>query len=178
MTTALLRTWRDSDFEPFAVMNSDPEVMRYFLAPWSRTEAAERFARMRTALDERGWGIWPVEVEGCFAGMVGLNVPRYPLPFSPCTEVLWRFRPEYWGRGLAYAAATEAVQRGFSTVGLEEIVAFTTVPNLRSRRLMERLEFRRDAAGDFDHPEVPEGHPLRRHVLYRKRKPALGSAQR
>lgn len=171
MKPVILRPWKDSDFEPYAQMNADPEVMRYFLAPLSRSEALDAFTRIRTALDERGWGIWAVEVDGAFAGMVGLNVPRWLLPFSPCTEVLWRFRPEFWGRGLAYAAASQAIEHGFTKVGLEEIVAFTTPPNLRSIRLMERLGFDRDLNGDFDHPAVPEGHPLQRHVLYRKRNP-------
>jgi len=152
-------------------MNSDPEVMRYFLAPMTRTEALDTIVRMRDAIDQRGWGVWAVEVDGVFAGMIGLNVPRWHLPFSPCTEVLWRLRKEFWGRGIAYSAASEAVERGFSKVALDEIVAFTTPPNLRSIRLIERLGFDRDLDGDFDHPAVPEGHSLRRHILYRKRKP-------
>jgi RimJ/RimL family protein N-acetyltransferase len=168
MKTPVLRQWKDSDLEPFAEMNADPEVMRYFLAPMAHTEAVDAVVRMRTTLDQRGWGIWAVEVDGNFAGMVGLNVPRWHLPFSPCTEVLWRLRKDYWGLGIAYAAANQAVEHGFSNVGLREIVAFTTPPNLRSIRLMERLGFNRDLGGDFDHPAVPEGHALRRHVLYRK----------
>lgn len=171
MESVVLRQWKDSDFEPYAAMNADAEVMRHFLAPMSRVEAAESFVRMRTALEEREWGIWAVEVDGSFAGMTGLNIPRWHLPFMPCTEILWRFRHEFWGRGLAYVAATRALAFGFSKVGLAEIVAFTAVPNLRSIGLMERLGFIRDSAGDFDHPAVPEGHPLRRHVLYRKTAP-------
>jgi RimJ/RimL family protein N-acetyltransferase len=166
-----LRQWQDSDLETFAEMNSDPEVMRYFLAPMTLTESQEMLTRMRTALAQRGWGVWAVEVDGHFAGMVGLNVPRWLLPFSPCTEVLWRLRKEFWGRGIACAAASQAVEHGFSNAGLDEIVAFTTPPNLRSIRVAERLGFQRDLSGDFDHPAIPEGHPLRRHVLYRKKKP-------
>jgi RimJ/RimL family protein N-acetyltransferase len=172
MKVPLLRQWRDSDLEPFALMNADPEVMRYFLAPMTRAEAQDSFVRMRAAIDQRGWGVWAVEVEGEFAGMVGLNVPRWPLPFSPCTEVLWRLRREYWGLGVAHAAASEAVEYGFSKLALDEIVAFTTPRNLKSIRLMERLGFTRDLDGDFDHPAVPAGHNLRRHILYRKKKPA------
>jgi RimJ/RimL family protein N-acetyltransferase len=171
MKTPLLRQWKDSDVEPFVQMNSDPEVMRYFLAPMTRTEAEESIVLLRSAIDQRGWGVWAVEVEGDFAGMVGLNIPRYPLPFSPCTEVLWRLRKEYWGHGIGYAAANEAVEFGFSKLALEEIVAFTTPPNARSIRLMERLGFTRDLDGDFGHPAVPVGHGLRRHILYRKKKP-------
>jgi len=171
MNAPILRQWRDSDLEPLAEMSADPEGMRYFLAPLARAEAQEFLTRQRSTIDQRGWGIWAVDVDGEFAGMVGLNVPRWPLPFSPCTEVLWRLRREFWGRGIAHAAAGQAVTYGFERVGLDEIVAFTTPPNLRSIRLMEPLGFTRDRAGDFDHPAVPEGHPLRRHVLYRLKKP-------
>ena len=96
MMNPVLRQWKDSDLEPFAQMNSDVEVMRYFLAPMTQTEAQESIARMQAGLQQRGWGVWAVEVDGEFAGMVGLNVPRSDLPFSPCTEVLWRFRQQFW----------------------------------------------------------------------------------
>jgi len=173
MKAVVLRQWRDSDLEPFADMNADPDVMRYFLSPLTRAESGAALSRMRNSLEEFGWGIQAVEVDGLFAGMAGLNAPRWKLPFSPCTEILWRFRKEYWGKGIAMAASAQAMETGFSTVGLDEIVAFTTPPNFRSIRLMERLGFARDLEGDFDHPAVPEGHPLRRHVLYRKKNPRL-----
>jgi RimJ/RimL family protein N-acetyltransferase len=173
MSTPTLRQWQESDFEPYAAMNADPEVMRWFLAPMSRDESRGQFDRLRSALDKRGWGVWAVEVDGTLAGMVGLDVPRWQLPCSPCTEVLWRLRREFWGRGIASAAAAEAIDHGFTKLGLEAIIAITTPPNVRSIRLMERLGLVRDLAGDFDHPAVPAGHPLRRHVLYRKRRPPL-----
>ncbi|MES2709476.1 MAG: GNAT family N-acetyltransferase [Verrucomicrobiota bacterium] len=171
MKPVQLRQWNDQDREPLAQMNADPEVMRYFLSPMSRRESAEALTRMRADLEKRGWGIWAVEVEGRFAGMVGLNVPRWELPFQPCTEILWRFQREFWGQGVAFAAAAQALEYGFSRAALHEIVAFTTPPNSRSIRLMERLGFLHDSGGDFDHPAVPEGHGLRRHVLYRKKNP-------
>lgn len=170
MNTVTLRQWADSDFEPFAEMNSDPVVMRYLLT-MTRSESLDVFNLLRSDLDRRGWGVWAVDVDGVFSGMVGLHVPDYDLPFSPCTEVLWRFRKEFWGQGVAFEAAAKAVDFGFSNVGLDEIVSFTTPLNLRSIRLMERLGFGRDHQGDFDHPEVPEGNDFRRHVLYRKTRP-------
>lgn len=165
-----LRPLQDADFEGFAEMNADPEVMRYLL-PMTRSESLAAFNHLRNEIAQRGWGIWAVEVDGVFAGTVGLHVPTYPLPFSPCTEVLWRLRKEFWGRGIAYEAARQAIDYGFSQAGFAEIVAFSTPTNLRSIRLMERLRFVRDHQGDFDHPEVPIGSDLRRHVLYRKKKP-------
>jgi len=169
MGSVVLRHWSDSDFEPFAEMNADPEVMRHFPSMLTRREAMDSFRRVRGNLEKNGWGIWAVEVEGEFAGFTGLMVPRYALPAMPCTEILWRFRRQYWGRGLAYAAAVQALEYGFTKLRLREIVAFTTVSNLRSIRLMERLGFKRDLDGDFEHPAVPVGNPFRHHLLFRKR---------
>jgi RimJ/RimL family protein N-acetyltransferase len=168
MAGVLLRQWRESDLEPYREMNTDPEVMRFLPALMTRQEASDSLARLRAGIEERGWGVWAVEVDGAFAGMAGLSVPRFAAPFMPCTEALWRMRREFWGRGLARAAAEQALEFGFSRLGLAEIVAFTAAVNLRSIRLMERLGFSRDPGGDFDHPALAAGHPLRRHVLYRK----------
>src|SRR5688572_21135921 len=170
MSAFILRQLKETDFELFAEMNSDSEVTRY-LMPMTRNESLEAFSRIRNEITQRGWGIWAVEVDGIFAGMVGLQVPAWHLQFSPCTEALWRLRKEFWGRGIAYKAASQAIDYGFSKADLEEIVSFTTPSNLRSIRLIERLGFERDHEGDFDHPEVPVGNDLRRHVLYRKKKP-------
>ena len=163
----LLRQWLDSDLVPYAAMNADPEVMRFFPASLTAEESAESMERLRRAIAKRGWGLWVVEVDGDFAGFTGLNEPTFAAPFMPCTEIGWRLRREFWGRGIAIRAAREALAFGFHHLHLAEIVSFTAATNVRSWRLMERLGFRRDVDGDFDHPALPEGHPLRRHVLYR-----------
>jgi RimJ/RimL family protein N-acetyltransferase len=169
MEQLILRQWRDSDLEPYAEMNADPEVMRHFPALLSREETAASSERLRRAIDERGWGLWAVDVDGVFVGFTGLNVPNFSAHFMPCIEIGWRFRREFWGRSLAYRAAREALAFGFESLKLTEIVGFTAATNDRSRRLLDRLGFERDANGDFDHPSVPEGHRVRRHVLYRLR---------
>ncbi len=172
MESLTLRQWVDSDLEPYAAMNADPEVMRFFPALLTTEESAASMERIRRAIAERGWGLWAVEVDGAFAGFTGLNTPTFSAPFMPCTEIGWRFRREFWGRGLALRAAREALAFGFDQLKLDEIVSFTATTNVRSWKLMERLGFRHDVAGDFDHPAIPEGHPLRRHVLYRLRRAA------
>jgi RimJ/RimL family protein N-acetyltransferase len=169
MEQLILRQWRDSDLEPYGAMNADPQVMQYFPALLTRAESAASFERLRRAIDERGWGLWAVEVDGVFAGFTGLNIPAFSAPFMPCTEIGWRFRREFWGRGLAFRAAREALGFGFESLKLAQIVSFTAAINIRSRKLMERLGFAQDVNGDFDHPSIPEGHVLRRHVLYRIR---------
>ena len=167
MEHLVLRQWKNSDLEPYAEMNADPEVMRYFPALLTSAETAASLERLRRGIEERGWGLWAVEVDGLFAGFTGLNHPTFSAHFTPCTEIGWRFRREFWGRGLASRAAREALLFGFESLKLAEIVAFTAATNGRSRRLMERLGFERDASGDFEHPSIPQGHALRLHVLYR-----------
>ncbi len=164
-----LRQWQDSDFEPYASMNSDPEVMRFFPALLDREQSAASMARLRDSIEQRGWGLWAVEVEGEFAGFTGLAIPTFQAPFMPCVEIGWRFRREYWGRSIAFRAAQQALHYGFNVLKLREIVSFTSAVNLRSRRLMERLGLVHDSTSDFEHPSIPEGHELRYHVLYRKR---------
>lgn len=168
-----LRQWRAEDLEPFARMNRDPAVMEYFPALLEREQSDAIVARTELLFRERGFGLWALEVPGvaAFAGFVGLSVPRFEAHFTPCVEVGWRLAREHWGRGYATEAARAALDFGFRSCGLEEIVSMAVVLNERSRAVMARLGMARDAAEDFDHPLLPEGHALRRHVLYRLRRP-------
>lgn len=165
----ILRPWRDADLVPFAAMSADPEVMRYFPSTLDAEQAREVMERFREGVNRRGWGFWAVEVDGEFAGLTGISEPRFEAAFTPCVEIGWRFARKFWGRGLAFAAARQAEDYAFSVLQLGELVSFTAVVNAPSRRLMERLGFSRDLAGDFLHPALPENHPLRPHVLYRKK---------
>jgi RimJ/RimL family protein N-acetyltransferase len=165
----VLRQWRDEDLEPFAALNADAEVMRYFPAALDREQSDAMVSRMRDLIQAQGWGLWAVERRdtGALVGFTGLSVPRHPLPFQPCVEVGWRLARGAWGRGFATEAAREALRVGFHELGLTQVVSFTAVSNVRSRAVMERLGMTRDPTADFDHPALPVGHPLRRHVLYR-----------
>jgi RimJ/RimL family protein N-acetyltransferase len=166
----VLRPWQDDDADAFFTMNSDPRVMKFFVSPLSRPESDELLARIRAIIEQRGWGWWCVEIDGECAGFTGLSSPPYETAFTPCIEVGWRFRPEFWGHGYATEAARLAVDYGFDTLRLPEIVSFSAAGNGPSRRVMERIGMQRDLAGDFAHPRVPEGHPLRPHVLYRMKR--------
>jgi len=169
----LLRYWREADLEPFAAMNADSEVMRYYPAPLTREESDSLATKARAELETSGWGLWAVERDdGSFIGYVGLADRRSTAHVVPAVEVGWRLARENWGRGYATEAARAAVAYGFDEVGLDEIVSFTAVVNLRSRRVMERLGMTHDPGDDFEHPLLPEGHLLRPHVLYRLRRPA------
>jgi RimJ/RimL family protein N-acetyltransferase len=162
-----LRPWRESDLEPFAVMNADPRVMEHLSGVKSREESDAQAARIIAKFASRGWGLWAVEVAGGapFIGFTGLAVPDFEAHFTPCTEIGWRLAHDAWGRGYATEAARAVLACGFAALGLEEIVSFTAVTNKRSAAVMERLGMR--CAGEFDHPRFAEGNPIRRHVLYR-----------
>jgi RimJ/RimL family protein N-acetyltransferase len=168
-----LRQWRPEDSEPFAAMNADPRVMEYFPGTLSRQESDAITARIAAHFRERGFGLWAVEVPGVtpLAGLIGLSTPRFEAAFTPCVEIGWRLAAESWGHGYATEGARAALDFGFQVVGLEEIVSFTTVQNVRSRHVMEKIGMTHDIAGDFDHPLLPAGHRLSRHVLYRLRRP-------
>lgn len=167
----VLRPWHGADLEPFAALNADPEVMEHFPGALSRRESDAAARRIQSHFEERGFGLWAVEICGVsrFAGFIGLAVPRFEAHFTPCVEIGWRLARAHWGHGYASEGAREALRFGFDELGLEEIVAYTVPTNRRSRAVMERLGMKRDPRDDFEHPSLPAGHPLRRHVLYRLR---------
>jgi RimJ/RimL family protein N-acetyltransferase len=166
-----LREWCDEDLVAFARINADPRVMEFFPAPLEPSESDAQAARICSELAGRGFGRWAVEVPGVsrFIGFVGLSVPSFRAAFTPCVEIAWRLAYEHWGQGYATEAAFAALDFGFRRLALEEILSFTVPANLRSRRVMERIGMTRSPADDFDHPALPAGHPLSRHVLYRAR---------
>ena len=166
----LLRPWTRADRELFALLNADAEVMEHFPSLLSRAESDALAERIQAHIETHGWGLWAMEIRGVasFAGFAGLSTPRFDAPFTPCVEVGWRLAKTFWGNGYASEAAGAALRFGFQTLDLSEIVSFTAATNLRSIRVMERIGMRRDPAGDFDHPDLPSGHPLRHHILYRK----------
>jgi 3-dehydroquinate dehydratase / shikimate dehydrogenase len=165
----LLRPWRAADRPAFAARNADPRVMEWFPATLTRERSDALAGRIERLMEEQGgWGLWAVEVPGVadFIGFVGLN-PADAVLGHPATEVGWRLAAGHWGNGYAPEAAMAALEFGFNTLARDEIVAFTSVANAKSRRVMEKIGMTYDPAADFDHPSIPEGSPLVRHLLYR-----------
>lgn len=165
----VLRPWSDDDLPAYAAINADSRVMEHFPATLTRAESDVQAVWWRRMFAERGFGMWAVEEKGgaAFIGFVGLAVPNFTAHFTPCVETGWRLGHAWWGIGYASEAATAALAFGFDGLGLDEIVAFTATTNRRSQAVMERLGMTHDAADDFDHPALPAGHPLQRHLLYR-----------
>jgi ribosomal-protein-alanine N-acetyltransferase len=163
----VLRRWRDADREPFAALNADPVVMEHFPRPLTRPESDALVDRIEAAFEERGYGLWAVDAPSGFIGFVGLQWTRFDAHFTPALEIGWRLARAAWGQGYASEAAAAVRDFAFRDIGLDEIVSFTTYRNERSQAVMRRIGMTHDPADDFDHPGLPEDHPMRPHVLYR-----------
>lgn len=164
----IIRQWRDDDYAPFARLNADPEVMEFFPSPFSRETSDAMADKIRELIQKRGWGFWALELKstGEFIGFTGLHTPDENLPCSPCVEVGWRLARKYWGQGLATEAARAARDFAFASLDLDEVYAFTPVQNQRSVAVMQRLGMT-DTGRNFAHPQIPDGHHLKQHLLYR-----------
>lgn len=164
----ILRAWRPQDLEPWAAMNADPEVMRYFPAVLTRAEAEAVMARAQAHIDQHGFGFWAVErkADGLFLGFTGLKTLATDSPLAPGVEAGWRLSRHAWGQGYASEAARASLAHGFGPLGLKSIVAFTATDNLPSQAVMTRIGMTRREDLDFDHPALPKGHPLERHVVW------------
>ncbi|MEU4287620.1 GNAT family N-acetyltransferase [Kribbella sp. NPDC026596] len=163
----VLRPWRESDLEPWAAMNADPDVREHLGDVLTREQSDASVAAFRAEFDERGYGWWAVEVRatGEFIGFAGLDQVDEGMPFTG-VEIGWRLARASWGHGYATEAALATLSVGFQTLNLPEILAVTTATNLRSQAVMRRIGMTRNPAEDFDDPTAPEG-PLRPSVLYR-----------
>lgn len=166
----VLAPWTEEDLTPFAALNADPEVMRYFPKTMTTEESNALVGRLHGMWDEHGYGFSAVRrrKDDAFIGMVGIQKVLNPgFPFAPTVEVGWRIAREFWRQGYAVESARAALAHGFDVLDLSEVVAFTAVPNLPSQAVMISLGMTRNPADDFKHPLLPEDHPLSLHVLYR-----------
>jgi ribosomal-protein-alanine N-acetyltransferase len=166
-----LRRWTADDLAPFASLNADPCVMEFFPKLLSREESDARADQVDAHFAEHGFGLWAIEVPGVtlFAGFVGLCIPSFEAYFTPCIEIGWRLAAEHWNRGYATEGARATLAFAFGSLQVAEIVSFTVPENVRSRRVMEKIGMTHSPGDEFDHPLLPEGHRLRRHLLYRIR---------
>jgi RimJ/RimL family protein N-acetyltransferase len=164
-----LRQWTEADRIPFAAMHADPKVMEFMPGALDAIQCDALIQRNLEHFAQYGFGLWSLEVVGIrpFIGYAGLLRTSFVAPFTPSIEMAWMLARDAWGQGYAVEAANVICQRAFGDLGIEEVVSFTVSANTRSRRVMERLGMAHHEAEDFDHPRLPEDHPLRRHVLYR-----------
>jgi len=168
----ILRRWRESDKSPFARLNADPRVMEFMPKILSVDESNRLIDRIEH-FEERGFGLCAVELrrDHSFIGVVGLSTPSFKTAFTPCIEIGWRLSADHWGHGLATEGAQSIVRYALEAKSIQQLVSFTVPNNLRSRGVMQKLGMTWTPKEDFDHPNLPDGHPLRRHVLYRLQSP-------
>ena len=150
----VLRGWTAADRHLFARLNADPRVMEFFPSVLSVEESDALADSIASHLEQHGWGLWAAEVPNvtAFAGYIGLSRPRFQSHFTPCVEIGCRLALAFWGSGYATEGARAVLRFGFETLGLNEIVSFTTESNRRSRRVMERIGMTHEPADDFDYP--------------------------
>lgn len=162
----LLRQWKDADLDDFARLNADPQVMRYFPEPYSGDRTKQLYDLIQEEFAEYGYGLYAAEEKssGKFIGFIGFHWARMDADFCPCIEIGWRLDKEYWGKGYAPEGAKACLEHGFAHLGFERVYAYTAVSNIPSQRVMQKAGMRLDRY--FDHPDVPENHPLRCHVCY------------
>ncbi len=171
----ILRPWRSEDRAPFAELNADPRVMEHFPGVLSAQESDHQADRIMAHFALHGYGLFALEeaASGRFLGFTGLNNVAFEAHFTPCVEIGWRLAFDCWGQGYALEAAEASLEYAFENLKLGEVVSFTSRENLRSRRVMERLQMTHNSHEDFEHPLLPSGHRLRAHVLYRKSAPRV-----
>lgn len=165
-----LRKWYiNQDLQTWTSIISDPRVMKYFPSIGNKIMAAEFIENANKHIDTHGYGLFACELKenSELIGFVGINIPSFQAHFTPCVEIAWRLSTNHWYKGLATEAAIACLELGFKTYHIQEIVAFTTTNNLKSRRVMEKIGMTYNQADDFNHPLLSKDHLLCLHVLYR-----------
>ena len=162
-----LREWKEEDKDPFLKLNSDPRVMKFMPKLLSKQESDHFVERIKIKFKEDGYSFFAVELieNETFIGLIGLSIPKFDSFFTPCVEIGWRLAYDYWGNGYATEGAKASLKYGFQELNLSEVFSFTVPENIRSRQVMERIGM--NYVDEFNHPLLPQGHPLEKHVLYK-----------
>ncbi|PSL40961.1 RimJ/RimL family protein N-acetyltransferase [Planomicrobium soli] len=165
------RRWQEEDKEPFAAMNADADVMRFFPNPLTKKESDLLIERLEKHFKEKGYGIWAVErKEGqVFIGFIGLLEIGFEVDFKFKTEIGWRLDRKHWKKGYAVEGAMACLNYAFDEMQLDEVYSFTSVLNVPSETVMQRTGMRK--VKEFDHPKLEADSPLKRHVLYKINRP-------
>ena len=161
----ILRSWKPEDLPLFAAMNRDERVMRYFPEILTDEQTESFYNRIQAEFERNGWGLYAVELKstGLFIGYVGLHEIGFEADFTPGVEIGWRLAADYHNRGLATEAAKEVLKLA-KEKGLVRLYSFTVKQNVPSERVMQKIEMIK--IGEFEHPGLSVGSPLRTHVLY------------
>jgi len=162
----ILKQWKETDGDPFIKMGLDKEVMHFFPNILSATESTNLIQRISSLINENGWGFWAVELKETheFIGFIGLHNQPEQFDFSPCIEIGWRIATKFWKQGYATEGAKAALDYAFNVLNKDKVVSFTATVNKPSQAVMKRLGMQK--VKNFNHPKLPDGHALQKHVLY------------
>jgi len=168
----LLRQWKEGDLEAYAKLTSSEEIMKYFPRILTKEQSDKAARKFQKLLEEKSWGFWAVEekLTGQFIGYAGLHAPRTQFPFSPCIEIAWRMQDKYWDNGYVLEVGKEIINAAFEIFGLDEVVYFSTLKNLKGEKVASTLNMKKEDK-HFHHPFVEIEHTLSEHYLYRIKKP-------
>ncbi|AHE67604.1 GNAT family N-acetyltransferase [Legionella oakridgensis] len=165
----ILRTWEDKDLDAMTAIDQDPKVCQYLPGIGNREETSARIQRCINHYHEKDYTLYAVELKNThdMIGFLGLMTPSFEAHFTPAVEIGWRLSSKQWNQGYATEGAKAVLHDAFTRLNLDEIVSFTVVNNMASRKVMEKIGMHHDPNDDFDHPKLDKNSPLRRHVLYR-----------
>ena len=169
----ILRTWIPEDFEPYAAMSADPEVMRYLAAdgkPLPRFNAWQSLSAMIGHWAIRGFGMFAV-VERSSGRLVGRVGPWHPEGW-PGFEIGWTLKSEYWGRGYATEAAKRCVAYAFTEMKRTHLISLISPENVRSIRVAERIG--EHLEGAISLPHLPPDKTVLQYGLSREEWQAQG----
>jgi RimJ/RimL family protein N-acetyltransferase len=134
----ILRQWREDDFESYAAICADPEVMRYLGGkPFTRLEAWRHMAFLIGHWQLRGYGHWAVEEKatGRVIGRLGFLNPEG----WPGFEVGWTLARDSWGKGYASEGARHALRHAFTEMGRRRVISLIHPENRASIKVAERM---------------------------------------
>ncbi len=133
-----LRPLRRADFDDYAALHADPEVMRYFAQGilWDRARSWRHMACMIGSWQLTGCGMWAVEERASagFCGLIGLVEAEG----WPGCELAGRLAPRFWGRGYAIEANLAALGHAFVGLGKSSVISLVDPGNQAAVRLVER----------------------------------------
>lgn len=163
----VLREWSETDILPFAEINRDEEVMKYFPKKLSYEDTVGFYDRIVREFAEYGYGLYAVELKqtGEFIGYTGFHRFDFAAGFSPGVEIGWRLDSRYWNRGYATEAARACLDYAGKKKWFARVYSFTALCNRRSERVMQKIGM--EYAGTFFHPALSDGHWLKEHLLYK-----------
>jgi len=161
------RNWKMTDEKSLLEMNSDPDVMKHFPSVLNDEESLDLLNRLLDHFDKKGFTYFAVELKKTqkFIGFIGLAWQTYEAEFTPCTDIGWRLKKEFWGKGYATEGARRCLAFGFETLKLNEILSVASESNIPSLNVMEKVGMKKILR--FDHSKLLEHDHIKSCFLYK-----------